>query len=142
MQKKKRMVRTLFFVTFLSIIMLFFNAGKSLSADSPKCDPGDPCVGWGRTDFANPDVFLRFLKDNKISIVTFVDRDGRVFISDSKGGEIKPCTDKCPQLLGKKILSFSQSTTHVVTASWPCILIKIGGWAFWWDVVNNRPCSP
>jgi len=145
MQKKKRMVRTLFIVALLSVIMLFFDAGQSLSFDSPLVE------GWGGIDFENSKNFSEWLRAKKIKIVTFVDENGSVYISNveyvkevpvGKLREIEPCTENCPNLRDKKILRFYETATFVVTGSPTCILIKGDGFRMWWDVVENKKCKP
>lgn len=157
MQRRKRNPRTIAFVTVLSVTILFLivqcNGQKNVTAGDYQPPDSPLVVGWGSLDFSTIKGFKSFLAEKRISIITFIAEDGTMFISNREGIEVLPCNydpekktvvypNNCPVLKGRTISSFSQAATFVVTGSWPCILIKIMGWEFWWDVVNNKPCTP
>jgi hypothetical protein len=115
---------------------------------------------WGkRYESLNFEPIRDFLENEKIAAVTFITKDGNVYISNVqdfvKGQEIRPCgmfkgpvvipvdgSDGCVSIVPfRKLAGLNQQLTHVTSESPYCITITIGGYVIEFDPFTGGPCE-
>jgi hypothetical protein len=151
MQRKKRIPKTLGYVTVLSITMLFLFVGydgpKNLSAEE-SMPFRSLVVGWGELNKQSPTL----PDGGKIVTITFVSDKGGIFISDARGIERKPCgkITETGSAIGTKCISLTQvgevvglgQKAILYTKGSPyCVAETFGGYVIEYNpLTGEQPC--